>query len=137
MKEVFLLKIPLRWQSPEVRGIPFIGPCSGIYPKGVLRRLLIIIIFILIITLFNGSNFLMGIDNQLFAVSNMGGVWQFTSSWNKIGTFPEAMEEVPVVFSINSKGYCMGKKSHLWEYEPGEIYGSEKKMCLTISKMPG
>ena len=70
---------------------------------------------------FNGDNFLMGIDNMVFAVSNKGRVWQYSTqsdSWQMTGTFPENMAAMPVVFSINGSGYCIGN-GNCWQFFPG------------------
>ncbi len=69
---------------------------------------------------FNGFNFLMGIDDKVFAVGHYGGVWQYNTqinSWSRIGTFPEQMPNLPVVFVVNEKGYCIGN-GHCWQYDP-------------------
>src|SRR4030095_12025135 len=68
---------------------------------------------------FNGFNFLMGIDDKLFAVGHYGGVWQYSTladSWDRVGTFPEQMTNVPVVFAVSGNGYCIGN-GHCWQYE--------------------
>ena len=68
---------------------------------------------------FNGSNFFMGINGKLFVVSNKGGLWQYdphTNTWYRNGIFPEQMASVPVVFSSNNKGYCIGN-GHCWQYD--------------------
>ena len=69
---------------------------------------------------FNGFNFLMGIDDKVFAVGHHGGVWQYNiqvNSWSRIGTFPEQMPRLPVVFVVNGMGYCIGN-GHCWQYDP-------------------
>ena len=60
---------------------------------------------------FNGFNFLMGIDDKVFAVGHYGGVWQYNTqanNWYRAGTFPEKMAKAPIVFAVNGKGYCIG-----------------------------
>ena len=69
---------------------------------------------------FDGFNFLMGIDEKVFAVSNHGGVWQYNiqaNNWSRIGAFPEQMANPPVVFAVNGKGYCIGN-GHCWQFDP-------------------
>ncbi len=69
---------------------------------------------------FDGFNFLMGIDDKVFAISNHGGVWQYhiqTNNWSRIGNFPEQMSTAPVVFALNGKCYCIGN-GHCWQYDP-------------------
>ncbi|KAA3437001.1 PKD domain-containing protein [Rufibacter hautae] len=68
--------------------------------------------------LFGGTNFLMGIEDQVFAVSKMGNIWKMTAArtWQNIGKFPELLQKTPLVFSIGDKGYCLGN-GHLWQYD--------------------
>jgi len=69
---------------------------------------------------FDGFNFLMGIGDKVFAVGHYGGVWQYNTqinSWDRIGTFPEQMPSVPLVFAVNGKGCCIGN-GHCWQYDP-------------------
>lgn len=69
---------------------------------------------------FGGYNFLMGINDNVFAVSMHGGVWRFEkqiNSWVKRGSFPVMMTSVPVVFGVNGKGYSIGE-GQCWQYDP-------------------
>lgn len=69
---------------------------------------------------FDGENFLLGIKNEVFAISIDGNVWQYNvaaNSWSSIGSFPEDMPGAPVTFSINGMGYCIGN-GHCWQYNP-------------------
>ena len=70
--------------------------------------------------LFDGYNFLIGINDNVFAVSHHGGVWKYEmqiNRWEKKGVFPVQMKSVPVVFGVNGKGYCIGD-GQCWEYNP-------------------
>src|SRR5215831_9067368 len=44
---------------------------------------------------FSGDNFLLGIKNDLFAISSKGSVWRYNvaSDWSRVGSFPEDMPE--------------------------------------------
>jgi hypothetical protein len=68
---------------------------------------------------FSGDNFLLGIKNDLFAISAKGSVWRYNvaGDWSRVGSFPEDMQELPVTFSVNGMGYCIGK-SHCWQFNP-------------------
>lgn len=69
---------------------------------------------------FGGNNFLMGINDNVYAVSMHGGVWRFEiqiNSWVKRGPFPVKMTTVPVTFGVNGKGFCIGD-GKCWEYDP-------------------
>ena len=62
----------------------------------------------------------MGIDDKVFAIGHYGRVWQYNiqvNSWSRIGTFPEQMPGVPVVFVVNGMGYFIGN-GHCWQYDP-------------------
>ena len=69
---------------------------------------------------FDGANFLMGIDDNVFAVSNHGNVWKYDISangWVTVTNFPEQMTRVPVVFAAGGKAYCTAD-GHCWEFNP-------------------
>jgi hypothetical protein len=69
---------------------------------------------------FNGNNFLMGIDSIIYAISNKLHLWKYdarTNTWSYTADFPETTSDIPVVFSINGKGYCCTNK-HCWQYTP-------------------
>ncbi|RNI22502.1 PKD domain-containing protein [Rufibacter latericius] len=70
---------------------------------------------------FGGANILMGIGDQVFAVSNKGIVFQLsgTNNWQTKGNFPEQMERPPLVFSFGNRGYCL-RGAHLWQYDVGQ-----------------
>jgi hypothetical protein len=76
---------------------------------------------------FNGDNFLLGIKNDLFAISRKGSVWRYnvTGDWSRVGSFPEDMPELPVTFSVNGMGYCIGK-SHCWQFNPATSQWTRK-----------
>jgi hypothetical protein len=64
----------------------------------------------------------------VFAVSNKGQVWRMNSpdSWSMAGNFPENMQNIPLTFSINGKGYCIGN-NHCWEFNPATGQWVRKK----------
>jgi hypothetical protein len=67
---------------------------------------------------FGGSHFLLGIGENVVAVSNQGQVTGVagTSVGKFLNPFPERLERAPVVFSLQNKGYCLGSR-HLWQYD--------------------
>ncbi|MBD0351629.1 MAG: hypothetical protein ICV65_10800 [Flavisolibacter sp.] len=61
----------------------------------------------------NHINFLIGIQDKLFAVSKIGGFWQYnpqSNTWAKKGDLPSYMasSNFSVVFSIDNIGYIIG-----------------------------
>jgi len=76
---------------------------------------------------FNGDNFLLGIKNDLFAISAKGSVWRYNvaDNWSRVGLFPEDMPEVPVTFSVNGMGYCIGR-NHGWQFNPATSQWTRK-----------
>lgn len=61
----------------------------------------------------NFINFLVGIEDKIFAISKVKGFWQYnpqTNTWAKKGELPTLMasSNFSVVFSINNKAYCIG-----------------------------
>lgn len=61
----------------------------------------------------NYINFLVGIQDKIFAVSKIGGFWRYnpqSNTWAKKGDLPTsgASSNFSVVFSINNTGYLIG-----------------------------
>lgn len=69
---------------------------------------------------FNNENFLLGINNDVYAISGKGKIWQYNeaiNTWSFVGSFPENMWQAPVTFCINGMGYRIGN-GHCWQYNP-------------------
>jgi len=78
---------------------------------------------------FNGDNFLFGVNNEVFAVSNKGHIWKYNFSsndWVMIGDFIEGMSSAPIVFSLKGKAFFIGR-GHCWQYDPVTGQWSKKK----------
>ena len=78
----------------------------------------------------DGDDFLLGIKNNVFAISPKGTVWQYNiaADWSIgfVASIPENMPEETVTFSVNGMGYCIGK-SHCWQFNPAMNQWIRKK----------
>lgn len=75
---------------------------------------------------FNGFNFLMGIGDEVFAISNKGNFWKYSGGWGKVGIFPMHIVDIPIFFSVNNKGYSIGNGT-CWQYDPLNNQWTRKK----------